>query len=81
MKTEQTDRALIQAATEARQLAKNQLLAQVLTQRKADIIQQWQLSESAEKREEAWQALKQTEILAGAITDEIKRAIERDPRG
>lgn len=81
MSKQETDKALIRAATEARQLAGNQLLTQVLAQRKADIIQQWQLSESAEKREEAWQALKQTEILAGAITDEIKRAIERDPRG
>ena len=80
MTDKQTDKALIQAATEARQLASNQLLTRVLTQRKTDIIQQWQLSETAEKREEAWQALKQTEILAGAITDEIKRAIERDPR-
>lgn len=63
-------------ATQARSLANNQLLQEILDQRKADIFQQWQSAGSIEGREEAWQALRQLELLAGAITDGIKRAIE-----
>lgn len=59
----------------AKQLRQNHLLPVLIEQRKADIIQQWQAAGSVEKREEAWQALRQTELLAGAIEDGIKRAI------
>ena len=62
-------------AVEAKQLQLNNLLPVLLNQRKADIIQQWQSAGTVEAREEAWQALRQTELLAGAIEDGIKRAI------
>lgn len=66
-------------AIHAKELARNPLLIQVLDQRKNDIVQRWQSCETAQGREDAWQALRQLELLAGAIQDAIKRAISEQP--
>jgi len=68
-------------AVQAKELARNPLLTQVLEQRKSDIFQQWQSAGTVEDRENAWQALRQLELLAGAIHDAIKRAISEQPGG
>ncbi len=59
----------------AKQLQQNKLLPEILKARKADIIEQWQAAPTPLAREEAWQAIRQLNLLAGAIDDECKRAI------
>ena len=59
----------------AKELSQNKLLPVILQARKADIIEQWQAAPTPLAREEAWQALRQLNLLAGAIEDECKRAI------
>lgn len=61
--------------TEAEALKKNQLLPEILEARKADIIQQWEMAATPQQREEAWQALHQLKLLAGAIEDGCKREL------
>lgn len=59
----------------AKALQRNHLLTEILEQRKADIIQQWEGAATPEAREEAWQQKRALDLLAGAIEDGIKRAI------
>jgi hypothetical protein len=59
----------------AKQLQDNQLLAEILANREAEIYGTWRNAPTPEKREEAWQALRALDLLAGAIEDGIKRAI------
>ena len=56
----------------ARQLKTNQLLPEILKHREDDLIQQWRGSATTDARETAWQALRELDLLAGAIEDAIR---------
>ena len=60
--------------TLAKSLQQNKLLPEILDKRKADIISQWRVAGTTQDREEAWQALRQLDLLAGAIDNAIRRA-------
>ncbi len=62
-------------AVQAKALKTNSLLTEILEQRKADIIQQWELAKTPAEREAAWQQRHAIDLLAGAIEDGIQRAI------
>lgn len=49
------------------------LLATILKKREADLIQTWRGSNTTEARESAWQALRELDLLAGAIEDGIRK--------
>jgi hypothetical protein len=53
-------------------LKNNLLLVEILEQREKDLIQQWRGSSTTELRECAWQALRELDLLAGAIKDAIR---------
>jgi hypothetical protein len=46
-------------------------LAAILKERETDLIQQWRGSATTELRENAWQALRELDLLAGAIENAI----------
>lgn len=50
-----------------------ELLAEILKDREKDLIQQWRGSETIEDRERAWLALRELDILAGAIDDGLRK--------
>ncbi len=58
---------------EARQLKSNQLLRAILTERETELIQIWRLGTTPDVREHAWLALRELDILAGAIEDAIRK--------
>ncbi len=66
----QTEQVLQHAAN---RLKNNPLLTQILAKRETDLIQLWRGSATIEKREQTWQALRELDILSGAITDAVKK--------
>lgn len=68
---------IVSRAIAAKNLRTNTFLRTVLESRRADIIQQWEAAGTPEAREQAWQALRSLNELAGAIENECKRAIKR----
>jgi len=59
-------------ATQAKALQANKLLPAILKTREAALIDTWRLATNTEERESAWQALRQLDLLAGAIEDAIR---------
>lgn len=59
----------------AKQLEQNQLLPEILKQREQDLVEMWRNAGDKEQRESAWHALRQLDLLAGAIEDGIRTAI------
>lgn len=57
---------------EARQLQTNKLLPLVLAKIETDLICKWRSSGTIDDRENAWHALRQLDIIAGAIENAIK---------
>jgi hypothetical protein len=57
----------------AQQLKTNPLLPEILGALETDLIQRWRGSATQLEREEAWQALRQLDLLAGAIQDGIRK--------
>ena len=54
------------------QLRNNLLLPEILKHREQNIIQTWRGSATTEERENAWTALRELDLLAGAISDAIR---------
>jgi hypothetical protein len=46
-----------------------------LKQRETNLYETWRNASTPELREEAWQAMRQLDLLAGAIEDGIRAAI------
>lgn len=57
----------------AKGLENNQLLKEILSSREKDLIQQWRGSAEVVDREKAWTALRELDLLAGAIDDAIRK--------
>ncbi len=66
----QTEQVLQHAAN---RLKNNPLLTQILRDRETDLVQKWRGSDTFEDREKAWAALRELDILAGAIEDGIRQ--------
>lgn len=57
----------------AARLQANELLPIIIKEREQDLIQSWRGSNTIEQRETAWRALRELDILAGAIDDGISK--------
>ena len=52
--------------------AASELLKELIAKRETELIQKWRGSFNSEEREQAWFALMELQILAGAIEDGIR---------
>jgi len=55
-----------------------QKLQAIIAGREKDLIQKWRGSNTIEARETAWLALRELDILAGAINDGIRNSTDGD---
>ena len=58
--------------SQARELAKNRLLPMVLEQRAEQIYDSWKHAQTTDEREQLWAAMRELQLLAGAINDAIR---------
>ncbi len=58
---------------DARALKRNRLLADILETRADELIETWRNAGTACTREEAWQALRQLDVLTETIHDTIEQ--------
>lgn len=58
---------------QAKALAQNKLLAQILDDRRTELLEKWKLCPDPNQREQIWHGQDQLEKLAGAIDDRIKQ--------
>ena len=60
---------------QARKLENNPLLNEILKQREAELIAKWRMATTLPDREQTWHALRQLDLLAGAIEDAIRSTL------
>lgn len=56
------------------QMAAGHLLMKLAKEREENIIQTWRGSETIDQRETAWLALRELDLLAGAIENDIRNS-------